>query len=205
MTAKIPTWKEINDPDFELPDEIEVRRSPVKLLVHLLLGHAFFSVPILLLGLSTIYLVVGDPRASRAFLASVALFIFLAPLWGIPLFLLQRYIFGLKPSFILRRDGLFMSFIDGGYLLPWGRVCVVDYLGPSEIAIMRITVYVDPDEVSGTPPFGRLRMRRGLVNGLKKRHLSVPLIYKASARKLKALMRAYKKAAEEEGAHRSAV
>ncbi|AWZ02029.1 hypothetical protein RHODOSMS8_02512 [Rhodobiaceae bacterium] len=193
----IPTWKEINDPSFELPDEIEVRRSPIKLFLHLLLVHPFFLLPILLLILSIVYLLVDDPRGVRGVFVSISMFFVLFPIYGFPLFMVYRYLTCRGPSFVLSRDGLYTGVVDGGYLVPWNQVAVVDYLGSFEIGVMRITVYLDPNEVSGTPPFGRLRMRKGLVNGLKKRHLGVPLIYKMSSRKFKALMRAYKKAAEE--------
>ncbi|MBV1887592.1 MAG: hypothetical protein KUG61_10960 [Parvibaculaceae bacterium] len=197
VAAMIPTWKEINDPAFELPDEIEVRRSPLKLFLHFLFVQPLFLILILLLLLSIIYVIVGDPRGPNVLYISVGMFIVLSPIYGGPLFVVYRYLTRRGPSFVLMRDGLYMGFLDGGYLVPWSQVSVVDYLGPDEMIFMRIIVHLDPNEVSGTPVFGRLRMRRGLVNGLKKRYLVPPLIYKIGSRKFKVLMRAYKKAAEE--------
>tara|TARA_X000001316_G_scaffold10644_1_gene3417 strand:- start:335 stop:970 length:636 start_codon:yes stop_codon:yes gene_type:complete len=197
IAAMIPTWKEINDPAFELPDEIEVRRSPLKLFLHFLFVQGLSLLPILFLLLSIIYVIVGDPRGLDGIYISVGAFIVLSPLNGVSWFVVYRYLTCRGPSFVLMRDGLYMGFLDDGYLVPWSQVSVVDYFCPDEILVMRITVHLDPNEVSGTPPFGRLRMRRGLVNGLKKRHVGFPLIYKIGSRKFKVLMRAYKKAAEE--------
>lgn len=197
MTAKVPTWKEIKDPNFRLPDEIEVGRSPIKLLLHFVFAQSLFTAGIVLFGWAIIEIILSNPKGLRMLFVTTFFFVLFSPIWGIFLWMAYRYLVCRGPGFVLRRDGLYMGFIDGGYVVPWSQITVIDYSGRNEIMYMLLKIRVDPNEVSRVPPLGRFGMHRKLQEGLKERKLLIPLIYSIGARKFKILMRAYQYEAEQ--------
>ncbi|AWZ02028.1 hypothetical protein RHODOSMS8_02511 [Rhodobiaceae bacterium] len=195
----IPTWKEINDPDFELPDEIEVRRSPVKLALRVVLAHGFLVVPLLLLLVGGILSFWAHERAFRFFTLGVFFLVVLSPLWGLMVYLDWAHCASKAPVFVLKRSGLFVRYINDGTTIPWSQIESKALEKSPDVVAVNLFLIVDPKEIRSVPPLGRWLGRKVLPSGLERRRLTIPLVYKLSASNMKALMRAYKKAAEKAG------